>query len=104
MHVPAPATQCPVPPAADVVVVGAGAAGAVIAARLSAAAPGAVLVVEAGPDYRSAHTPPAVRGADVARVLALSSLRWPRLRARLTDRQPWRRGKREPQRHRGRAL
>jgi len=88
VHVPAPVPQCPVPPAADVVVVGAGAAGAVIAARLSAAAPGAVLVVEAGPDYRSAHTPPAVRGADVARVLALSSLRWPRLRARLTDRQP----------------
>jgi choline dehydrogenase-like flavoprotein len=90
VHVPEPVPQCPVPSAADVVVVGAGAAGAVIAARLSGTAAGDVLLVEAGSDYRSADTPPVVRGADIARVLATSSLRWPRLRAWLTDRQPLR--------------
>lgn len=66
---------------------GAGAAGAVVAARLSEAG-GQVLVVEAGADYRSAQTPPAVRGTDIARVLAVRSLRWPALRARVTAAQP----------------
>lgn len=83
-------TECPIPRAADVVVVGAGAAGAVVAARLSEAGSANVLLVEAGPDYRSADTPAAVRGADMARVLATRSLRWPGLRARPTERQPMR--------------
>jgi choline dehydrogenase-like flavoprotein len=87
-HVLAPPSECGVPRHADVVVVGAGAAGAVVAARLSEARAAQVLLVEAGLDYRSAHTPPAVRGTDVARVLAMGSLRWPRLRARLTADQP----------------
>ncbi|MFI6318295.1 GMC family oxidoreductase [Nonomuraea sp. NPDC050556] len=73
---------------ADVVVVGAGAAGAVVAARLSASGSADVLLVEAGPDYRSADTPKAVRGTDVGRALAVRSLRWPTLMARLTDEQP----------------
>lgn len=59
-----------------------------VAARLSEAREAQVLLVEAGPDYRSADTPPAVRGTDIARVLAMGSLRWPRLRARLTADQP----------------
>jgi choline dehydrogenase-like flavoprotein len=85
---PVPTTDCLVPRTADVVIVGAGAAGAVVAARMSEAGSASVLLVEAGPDYRGADTPPAVRATDMARVLAMSSLRWPRLRAQLTDDQP----------------
>lgn len=83
-------TECAIPRAADVVIVGAGAAGAVIAARISEAGSGNILLVEAGQDYRSANTPPAVRGTDIGRALAMGSLRWPRLRARLTEHQPMR--------------
>ncbi|GAA3348245.1 GMC family oxidoreductase N-terminal domain-containing protein [Amorphoplanes nipponensis] len=79
-----------IPRTADVVIVGAGAAGAVLAARLAAAGAGTVLLVEAGPDYRSADTPAAVRGTDVSRALAVRALRWPGLRARLTGDQPLR--------------
>jgi 5-(hydroxymethyl)furfural/furfural oxidase len=79
-----------VPPRADVVVVGAGAAGAVIAARLAEAGTPNVLLVEAGPDYRTADTPAAVRGTDLNRALATRSLRWPELKARLTGEQPMR--------------
>ena len=81
-------TECAIPRAADVVIVGAGAAGAVIAARISEAGPENILLVEAGQDYRSANTPPAVRGTDIGKALAMRSLRWPRLRARLTEYQP----------------
>jgi choline dehydrogenase-like flavoprotein len=80
--------QCAIPRAADVVIAGAGAAGAVIAARISEAGAQNILLVEAGPDYRSASTPPAVRGTDIGRALAARSLRWPGLRARLTEYQP----------------
>ncbi len=87
---PAQSTECAIPRAADVVIVGAGTAGAVIAARISEAGPENILLIEAGQDYRSANTPPAVRGTDIGRVLAMHSLRWPRLRARLTEYQPMR--------------
>lgn len=83
-----PAGDCAVQRTADVVVVGSGAAGAVVAARLSASGSADVLLVEAGPDYRSADTPAAVRGSDVGRALAVRSLRWPALMARLTEDQP----------------
>ncbi|MFI6599325.1 GMC family oxidoreductase [Nonomuraea sp. NPDC050536] len=85
-----PAGDCAVPRTADVVVVGSGAAGAVVAARLSEAGTADVLLVEAGQDYRSADTPPAVRGTDIGRALAVRSLRWPGLMARLTEDQPMR--------------
>jgi choline dehydrogenase-like flavoprotein len=86
----AQSTECAIPGAADIVIVGAGAAGTVIAARISEAGSEEILLVEAGQDYRSADTPPAVRGTDIGRALAMRSLRWPRLRAQLTEHQPMR--------------
>lgn len=85
---PAQPKKCAIPRAADVVIVGAGAAGAVIAARMSEAGQENIVVIEAGPDYRSADTPAAVRGTDIARALAMRSLRWPKLVAQLTENQP----------------